>query len=237
MRGAAHLSSVAAVLDVFGPESKHLVFLGGCVPAFYSRPAGAPIRATNDVDCMSTMSPWILQEELLARMCAFGRLSAVPDTQFRYQVPGSGLVIDVISPDGINVGGGTRWMREAAERAIDRILPDGRVARVVTPAYFVMLKLTAFIDRGEDLVSSKDIEDLVCIAVEVDDLAEQVVSSGLAESASSLWQQVFEKHRIDATYVSDIVDFHLHSADVDRRERAKAILGALASGASGRGGA
>jgi hypothetical protein len=225
-----HLSSVAAVLDVFGPSSKHLVFLGGCVPAFYARPAGAPIRETKDVDCMSTMLPWILQEQLLAELCSFGKLAPVVGSQFRYEVPGSDLVIDVMSPEGINIGGGTRWMREAAERAIDRTLPDGRVVRVVTPPYFVVLKLSAFLDRGEDFISSRDIEDLICIAAEIDDLVDQVAREGLGAPVSSLWQEALQKHQIDASYLADIVEAHLHRADSDRRDRVEFIIRALVSG-------
>jgi hypothetical protein len=176
---------------------------------------------------MSMMSPWILQEKLLAELCSFGKLAPVAGTQFRYEVPESDLVIDVMSPDGINIGGGTRWMREAAERAIDRTLPDGRVVRVVTPPYFVVLKLAAFLDRGEDLVSSKDVEDLVCIAVEVDDLAEQVTAAGLRGAVSSLWQDAFRKHQVDASYLADLVESHLHSADADRRNRVEEILRVL----------
>ena len=56
-RGESHLASVAAVLDLLPEAREQLVFLGGCVPAFYARPTGAPIRATKDVDFMSTMSP------------------------------------------------------------------------------------------------------------------------------------------------------------------------------------
>jgi hypothetical protein len=231
-RGQVHLASVAAVLDVFGPAGDHLVFLGGCVPAFYARPTGAPLRPTKDVDCMSTMSPWILQEQMLARFCAFGQLVPVADTQYRYQVPGTDLVIDVMSPEGVNIGGGTRWMSEAAERATSRTLPDGRIAHVVTPPYFVVLKLAAFMDRGADLVAAKDIEDLVCIAVEVDDLGDQVAAAGLGAAVSSLLKDAFSKHQVDATYVPDIVEYHLRPEDADRRDRVVAILHTLASGSA-----
>ena len=230
MRGEPHLASVAAVLDVLHEASEQLVFLGGCVPAFYARPTGAPIRPTKDVDCMSTMSPWILQEQMLARLCAFGKLAPVADTQFRYQVPGTDLVIDVMSPDGFNIGGGTRWLRQAAEHAVHRILPDGRAVRVITPPYFVVLKLAAFLDRGTDLMSAKDMEDLVFMAVEVDDLSQQVSNAGLSSVVGSLWQDAFRKHRIDATFIPDIVEYHLHADDAGRQGRVVAILGALANG-------
>jgi predicted nucleotidyltransferase len=229
LRGEAHLASIAAVLDVLHEAQEQLVFLGGCVPAFYARATGAPIRATKDVDCMSTMSPWVLQEQMLARLCAFGQLAPVTDTQFRYQVPGTDLVIDVMSPDGFNIGGGTRWMREAAEHAMRHVLPDGRTVRVVTPPYFVLLKLAAFLDRGLDLISGKDMEDLVFMAIEVDDLAEQVSAAGLAATIAAQWREVFRKHGIDTADIPDIVDFHLHPDDVGRRDRAVTTITALAT--------
>jgi hypothetical protein len=231
LRGETHLASVAAVLDVLDEVSDKLVFLGGCVPAFYARPTGAPIRPTKDVDCMSTMSPWVLQEQILARLCAFGQLSPVPDTQFRYQVPGTDLLIDVMSPDGVNIGGGTRWMREAAEHAARHVLPNGRIVRVVTPPYFVVLKLSAFLDRGPDLMSGKDMEDLVFIAVEIEDLSDQVRNAGLSEPVASLWQRAFSKHSVDDGAIPEIVEYHLHPGDAQRSGTAIATLVALATGA------
>jgi hypothetical protein len=209
---------------------EELVFLGGCVPAFYARPTGAPIRATKDVDCMSTMTPWILQEEMLARLCAFGKLVPDFETQFRYQVPDTDLVIDVMSPDGFNIGGGTRSMREAAEHAARHVLPDGRTVRVVTPPYFVLLKLAAFLDRGPDLISAKDMEDLVFMAVEVDDLSDQVRRAGLSSAVEAQWREVFVRHSINVADLLDLVEYHLHPEDGGRRDRAVATLAALAKG-------
>jgi len=50
------------------------VFLGGCVPGFYVRPTGAPIGPNQGCPRMSTMSPWILQEQMLARLLRFGKV-------------------------------------------------------------------------------------------------------------------------------------------------------------------
>ena len=78
-------------------------------------------------------------------------------------------------------------------------------------------------------MSAKDIEYLVCIAVEVDDLVEQVAAAGLGATIYSLLQDAFSKHQVDATYIPDVVQYHLHPDDADRRDRVVAILGALAN--------
>ena len=75
VRGQKHRADIRAVLVVFGDEAKHFVFLGGCVLALYARPDGAPLRTTADVDCLSKVKPWSLQEKILADLCTRGILT------------------------------------------------------------------------------------------------------------------------------------------------------------------
>ena len=46
MRGEAHRAAIRAVLDAFGDDARHFVFVGGCVLGLYARAEGAPLRAT-----------------------------------------------------------------------------------------------------------------------------------------------------------------------------------------------
>jgi hypothetical protein len=79
LRGEAHRAAIRSVLDAFGEDAVAFVFVGGCTLGLYARPAGAPLRATKDVDCISTLSPWVLQEKKLADMCSQGVLSPDPE--------------------------------------------------------------------------------------------------------------------------------------------------------------
>ena len=159
LRGEAHRAAIRAVLDAFGADARHFVFIGGCTLGLYARPDGAPLRATKDVDCISTLVPWVLQEKILGDMCSRGVLSPDADLQCRYRIRGTELDVDVLSPAGFNVGGVNPWFERAAQRARAYDVGEGRLVMALTPPYFLTTKLVAFADRGPDAQSSKDLED------------------------------------------------------------------------------
>jgi hypothetical protein len=57
LRGEAHRAAIRSVLDAFGQDSSPFVFIGGYTLGLYARPIGAPLCATKDVDCISTLTP------------------------------------------------------------------------------------------------------------------------------------------------------------------------------------
>jgi hypothetical protein len=72
LRGEAHRAAIRCVLDAFGEDVREFVFVDGCTLGLYVRPMGAPLRATKDVDCISTLVPWVVKEKRLADMCNRG---------------------------------------------------------------------------------------------------------------------------------------------------------------------
>ncbi len=224
MRGAAQIGAIRSAAQVLGDVRAQLVFLGGCVLGLYARPRGTGLRTTDDVDCMSTVVPWVRQERLLADLCS--RRILVPDMerQYRYSVAETGLVIDVLSPDGMNIGGGDAWLRAAADHAAEFDVGGGETIRAVTPPYFLALKLSAFIDRGADVLSSKDMEDIVFLAVEVDGLVAQVESAGIGDDVRRLWHKALAKHQLDERDLPDLVDAHLGAEDRICRDEVVEVL-------------
>jgi predicted nucleotidyltransferase len=216
-----------AVIDAFGEEARHFVFVGGCVLGLYARLEGAPLRATADVDCISTRSPWVLQEKLLAELCMRGVLRPDPEVQCRYRITGTEIDVDVLSPQGFNVGGVNPWFERASINAKLYDGGEGRTVLAVTPPYFLATKLVAFADRGPDAPSSKDAEDIVALAVEVADLVAQVDAAGLRGDIAGLWGHVLEKYVLTADDLPDLVDWHLDRREREHRARVIATLRAL----------
>jgi len=231
LRGGEQRSAIALVLDVFGDEARHFVFVGGCVMGLYARPQGSPIRTTKDVDCVSTLVPWVLQQKTLAKLCEQGILRPDPEIQCRYRIKGTDVDVDVLSPEGLNVGGPNPWLQLGSQKAKPYVLEDGRSINALTPPYFLATKLVAFEDRGTDPQSSKDLEDIVAVAVEVPDLVEQVTAEVIAREIAALWEGAFQKHSLRLSDVPELVDWHLHRDDKDDRGRVITTLRKLASGA------
>lgn len=232
MRGSRHRERIAETLAVLSEVRDQLVFLGGCVLGLYAGPSGSPIRVTDDVDCFSTVQPWALQLDLLARLCGDGVLTPDLKQAQRYRVRETGLVIDVMSPDGMNVPRGA-WLRRAADNNRPYPLGDGTQVRAVAPGYFLALKLQAFLDRGDDFVSAKDVEDIVFVAAEVPGLVEDVEALGIRDEVQALWAAALEKHNLSIADLPDIVESHIGAQERPRAPEVIATLQALATKASG----
>lgn len=216
-------------LETLDEVRNELVFLGGNVLALYAGASGSPLRVTEDVDCFSILQPWILQAKMLARLCSEGTLEPDQQQPQRYRVRRSGLVIDVISPDGMNVPG-DKWLRRAADNCRGYDLGDGTMVKAVTPAHFMVLKLAAFLDRASDPVSSKDMEDIVFVAAEVPRLVDEIEASGLTADVAELWRRVFAKHNLSAADLADVVDAHLGAQERARRDAVVGVMKQIALG-------
>ena len=230
MRNAAHLRAIEAVVDAFGAHSEHFVFVGGCVLGLYARPSGGPLQMTEDVDCISALVPWSLQAKILADLCQAGVL--VPDEALmcRYRIPGAAVVVDVLSPEGFNVGGVNPWFARAVERAGQYAIGGSRRVRAVTPPYFLATKLVAFESRGPDAQSSKDAEDIVALAVEVSTLLDDVRAEAMSDDVARLWQRALGKYGLSAADIPDLVAWHLHRQDRAQEARVVQVITALVGG-------
>ncbi len=212
LRGEAHRAAMRAVLDVFGDDARSFVFVGGCVLGLYARATGAPLRTTKDVDCISTVTPWVIQEHKLADMCSRGILTPDPELQCRYRIRGSDIDVDILSPDGLNVGGVNPWFERAVRRAQPYEVGGSRTVTAMTPPHFLATKLVAFESRGPDAQSSKDAEDIVGLMVEVDDLVARV-------DVADLWARAMRKYGIADVDLPDFVDWHLEPREAEHRDR------------------
>ncbi|MDB4936645.1 MAG: hypothetical protein JWP87_3617 [Labilithrix sp.] len=232
LRGEEHRAAIRAVLSVFGKDAAHFVFVGGCTLGLYAaaRPGGAPLRATKDVDCISTQAPWVLQERTLARLCGEGRLTPDKEIQCRYRICGTDYLVDVLSPEGANVGGVNAWFERAAARAVDYDAGNGVRVKAVSPPYFLATKLVAFADRAPDVQSSVDCEDIVALVAEVADLVSLVDAEGMRADVAALWKLVFDKYRFGVDDLPDVVDGHLDSREGEHRARVVETLETLARG-------
>lgn len=224
VRGKPLRDAITAVVDTFGDASDDFVFVGGCVLGLYARSHGGALRATKDVDCISTVKPWIEQERRLAELCARGIVT--PDTQLqcRYRIIGMDVDVDVLSPDGMNVGGVNPWFHQAAANARLYALDGRRSVRAISPPYFVATKLVAFADRGEDALSSKDAEDIVTAAVELPRLRDDIDAVQMAPALGELLRLAFAKHGVGRDDIVDFVEARLDRAEANALARIDALL-------------
>ena len=103
-------------------------------------------------------------------------------------------------------------------------------ALAAPPPYFLALKLEAWIDRGED-TSSRDLEDIVTLAIEVPNLVDEVLAAGMGPRVRDLWQRAFSKFFVRPGDLGDLVDMHI-GTETEHRDRVVAQIVALAAEAA-----
>ena len=165
--------------DVLGGLRERVVFLGGAtVGLWLSDPAARQPRVTVDVDIVAEVTTLLdytmFQEDLR-------RLGLTEDTESgvlcRWRHAASGLVLDAVPLELRLAGFSGKWLKPAAEAAVDHELPSGSAIRVVPPAWLLATKLEAFGDRGaNDLLSSRDFEDIVLLIDGREELLDEVPS-------------------------------------------------------------
>lgn len=160
-----NLEILEMAVELLGPLSDDMVFVGGCATGLLiSDPAAPPIRATEDVDVIVEVASLHDYHRLSS---ALRKRGFKEDT--RRDAPicrwtASGVVLDVMPTSPEVLGFGNDWYRAAAEAAVSAELPSGNRIRMLTAPYFLVTKLAAFEGRGKgDYFMSHDMEDVVAV--------------------------------------------------------------------------
>jgi predicted nucleotidyltransferase len=155
---------LASVAQALGDELlQRVAFVGGCVVGLlltdtYSR---QQVRTTDDVDLIVDVVSYAEYTQLEKHLRSRGFVVSMQDEiNCRWRL--GGLIVDVMPANEKILGYSNRWYRQALATAEWHGLTGGARLRVVRAPYFLGTKLDAYKGRGGgDLLSSRDIEDLL----------------------------------------------------------------------------
>ena len=152
-------------------------FLGGSVLTLLVTDKSVdPIRVTKDVDIIMNIRT---RKEFHKADSELERRGFRHDT--RENAPICRWILDDVTVDVLPIreevlGWRSRWFEESLAAA-ETVQVGGIAVRVITPPYFVALKLEAFEDRGhKDFLSSTDFEDVICLANGRKELANEIMN-------------------------------------------------------------
>ena len=162
-------------------------YLGGSVLSLLvTDPTVDTIRVTKDVDVMMgirTRKEFHAADKLLEKAgFRHDTREGAPICRWTYR----GVTVDVLPIREDVLGWKSKWFEEALKAAEEKEL-GGQKIRIVSPPYFVALKLEAFEERGQgDFLASTDFEDVICLFNGRATLASEIAAceslrSGLAE--------------------------------------------------------
>lgn len=184
---------LAAVARGLRELKGRVVFVGGAtVDLYIDKPAGAPLRTTDDVDCVIAITSRVEYIKLEERLRDLGFSHPLDDPKApvcRWRF--SQILVDVMPTDETVLGFSNRWYPEGVERAESRTLPDGQEVSVFTLPYFLASKIEAFRGRGKgDYYGSEDIEDIVSVLDGSDDVLGKL--AGASEAAKGYIKKEFQ---------------------------------------------
>lgn len=228
-RGESQRAAIRAMVGVFSDQSDNFVVVGSCALGLYARADGPTISATKDVDCISLLK-LMDQQSLLAKLSQSGALAPDPTVHCRYLINGTNVSVDVIDLEGATIGGGiNRWMARAAETATSYDPGGSKTTRAVTPPYFLATKLVAAqgLERNDlGVLASKDIEDIVTLAAEVEDLVQQVRNANMGDVIAVELSAALTAYGAKVSDIREIAVAHSADDPTDSR-RVEATLKAL----------
>ena len=137
------------------------------------------------------------------------------------------VTVDVLPIREDVLGWKSRWFEESLAAA-EAVQVGNSVVRIITPPYFVALKLEAFEERGhKDFLASTDFEDVICLANGRESLVNEIMN------CDNLRAGIAQKFREYLAHpeLEDAVDgfVQTESDSEDRKRRIMQAFKALAS--------
>lgn len=159
---------------------RNAAFVGGCITGLLitDEVTKQQVRATDDVDLIVDVMNYAAYARLSEQLRKRGFKESVQDNIVcRWRL--GELIVDVMPTDEKILGFSNSWYKPALNSAVTYALKSGRLIRIVSPPYFLAMKIEAFKGRGNnDYLSSRDIEDIVTLVDGREELGGEVAAIG-----------------------------------------------------------
>ncbi|MFA5246057.1 MAG: nucleotidyl transferase AbiEii/AbiGii toxin family protein [Pedobacter sp.] len=216
-----NLLRIKAVYSALGELADNVVFVGGATVSLYIDRLAEEVRPTDDVDILIELISYkgyaAVEEKLREKGFVNDWESGVI---CRYKI--QGIVVDVMPTSDEILGFSNQWYTLGFANAINYVLDDESVIRILAPEYFLATKLEAFKHRGKgDGRTSTDFEDIVYFL----------------NNRSGIWQEINDTQQalkdyliysfrelLSNKYIDEWVSVHLEYAE---QERQYFILGSM----------
>ena len=217
MRNKQLLMNMAAVLEPFLDK---IIFVGGCaVDYLITDPAAGDTRITEDVDVIAEIVSkkefYELQEQL--KILGFAEKmpldeETIPLCRMEYNK----MLLDIMPTEGSVLGFTNRWYLPALKSAKEIVLENGLTIRLISPAYFIATKLSAFRSRGKSDFYCHDMEDIINVINGNINIVTEILSSD--EDVKNYIRSEFIEITKDRLFLTNCIPGHLDNEDIERTE-------------------
>ncbi len=160
---------------------KQVAFVGGATVSLHLDDAQPiDISSTKDVDFIVSVSSYYGYQKLSEELMRRGFKLSIPDKgdespMCRFEC--EGILVDVMPDKEDVLGFSNPWFEVGLKESVSYTLPDGLEIQIAQAKHLLATKLAAFATRSQDMLSSKDAEDIVVLINGRDSLLDEVKKS------------------------------------------------------------
>lgn len=208
-----NISVVAEVATALKDLKEEMVFVGGAVVSLYTDdPAADEIRPTQDIDMtlhVINLSHWEQIQEKL------GALGFYPDPfghaicSYKYK----NILVDIMATEVGPLGPANSWYKIGFHNLWTALAKDQEIRILSAPCYLAT-KFEAFHNRGKDIRTSHDIEDIIYILDNRTTIVEDVGKSNplIQTFLKDQLQKIVSKGMLD-----EVLMAHIHPLMLEER--------------------
>ncbi|ATC56324.1 hypothetical protein [Vibrio anguillarum] len=160
---------------------KQVAFVGGATVSLHLDDAQPiDISSTKDVDFIVSVSSYYGYQQLSEELGRRGFKLSIPEKgdeapMCRFEC--AGILVDVMPDKEDILGFSNPWFQVGLKESVPYTLPDGLEIKIAQAKHLLATKLVAFATRAQDMLSSKDAEDIVVLVNGRDSLLDEVKES------------------------------------------------------------
>lgn len=173
-----NLALVAQVAKGLKELNEKMVFIGGAVISLYTDdPAAEEIRPTADIDMtinLANYAEWAQMQERLSELEFYLDPQGESICSYKYQ----NIAIDIMPAENSSIGISNIWYKPGFKYLQQITLEEGTIINILTSPYFLVTKLEAFKDRGNnDFYGSHDFEDIIYLIDNRTTIVQEILAS------------------------------------------------------------
>jgi predicted nucleotidyltransferase len=208
-----NINDVKLVAIALGELKDQVVFVGGSILTLYINDTGAEkVRETMDVDFTLKLFTYNAFNEIQERL---SQLGFHPDpfghsiNSYKYK----GIPVDIMLAVDSPLGSCNRWYQKGFS-SLQKVTVEGETIQVFSAPYFLATKFEAFNDRGKDMRTSHDLEDIIYVINNRDNIVEEIST---ANKEVQLFLQTEIRKLLGNRLIEEILSYHIVPSDFEYR--------------------
>lgn len=208
-----NIAVVAEVAMALKHLKEKMIFVGGAVVSLYTDdPSADEIRPTGDIDMtinLMNYSDWAMMQEQLAELGFYPDPFGHAICSYKYK----NIPVDIMPAHDGPLGPANKWYQWGFDN-LQKVNANEEEIFILPAPCFLATKFAAFNDRGTDLRTSHDIEDIIYVLDNRINIVQEIkeTHSEIRKFLQSELQKIIALDLLD-----DVLSAHIHPIMRDER--------------------